>query len=134
MRHVLEHINNFDAVVENIKENGLKDGGILFLKLPKLNSYETKKFGKFSSGLDMPRHRVHFTDIGIKEFLLNSGFKNVKIFNEVVPSSFDRSMQYKKMGREYLSDKSKIFRYIWIELKLLMNKKQASRMIVVAKK
>lgn len=134
LRHVLEHLNNFDTVIKNIHENGLEESGLLFLKVPKLNSYETKKFGKFSADLDMPRHRVHFTDAGMRKFLTDNGFKNIKIYNEAVPSSYDRSMQYRKMGRVYLSDKTKVFRYIWIELKLLVHKKNAGRMIVTAEK
>lgn len=134
LRHVLEHLNNFDLVVKNIYENGLKEGGLLFLKVPKLNSYETKKFGKFAAALDMPRHRVHFTDSGIKKFLIDNGFKNVKIYNETVPASYDRSVQFRRMGRLYLSDRTKIFRYILIELILLRHRKNAGRMIVTAEK
>lgn len=134
LRHVLEHLNNFDAVIRNIYENGLEDGGVLFLKVPKLNSYETKKFGKFSHDLDLPRHRVHFTDVGMRRILESSGFKNIKIYNEIVPASYDRSMQYKKMGREYLPNKGKIFRYIWIEAALLRHRKNAGRMILIAEK
>lgn len=134
LRHVLEHLNNFNMVIRNIYENGLEDGGLLFLKVPKLNSYETKKFGRFCHNLDMPRHRVHFTDTGMRKFLTANGFKNIRIYNEIVPSDYDRSMQYKKLGKEYLSNRSKILRYVWIELKLLMYKRDAGRMTIVAER
>lgn len=134
LRHVLEHLNNFDLVINNIYKNGLEEGGILFLKIPKLNSYELNKFGKFSADLDVPRHRVHFTDSGIQNFLKKNGFKNIKVYNEIVPSSYDRSMQYKKRGKEYLSRKTKVFRYLLIQLNLIIHRKKAGRMIVIAER
>lgn len=134
LRHVLEHLNNFDLVIQNIYTNGLEEGGLLFIKIPRLNSYEMDRFGRFFADLDVPRHRVHFTDSGMRNFLKNNGFKNIKIYNEIVPSSYDRSMQYEKKGVQYLSEKTKIFRYLLIELKLLRHRKKAGRMIVIAEK
>ncbi len=132
MRHVLEHLNHFESVIQNIYQNGLKDGGLLFIKVPKLNSYEAKRFGRYWDGFDLPRHRTHFTDTGIKKLLSRYGFRDIKIYNEIVPSSYDRSMQYEKRRREYLSDSWKCFRYLFIWIRLQKHKKNAGRMIVTA--
>lgn len=134
LRNVLEHLNNFDKIIENIFQNGLESGGILFVKVPKMNSYEAKKFGKYWHGYDMPRHRIHFTDEGIEKLFRKIGFTNIIVKNEVVPSDYDRSLQYQKRNMEYKKNKLKFLRYMFIELKLLLYKNAAGRMIIIAEK
>ncbi len=135
MRHVLEHIDEFNEILHSIYNEGLNDGGILFLKLPCFNSYEAKKFGKHWKSLDLPRHRVHFTDIGIKKLLEQIGFRNVKIIREVIPTDYDESLQIKKMGRVYKrGGVARILRCAGYQLMLLSKKHEAGRMMVVAQK
>lgn len=98
-RHVLEHINEFVSVLNSIKENGLAPGGLLFLKLPRMDSWEAGKFGKFWHGYDLPRHRVHFSRSGIGKLLKRIGYKNIVIKNEVVPTDIIRGFHcYRKHG------------------------------------
>ncbi|MCX6765907.1 MAG: glycosyltransferase [Candidatus Moranbacteria bacterium] len=93
-RHVLEHINDFNKCLTDIFQNGLDDSGLLFIKIPRFDSWEARFFGKFCSGFDLPRHRVHFTKRGVKKLLFRVGFENIKILNEVVPSDIIRGLQY----------------------------------------
>jgi SAM-dependent methyltransferase len=92
MRHVLEHLVDFRACLDNIVQNGLSPDGILFLKLPRMDSWEAKYFGKYWSGYDMPRHRVHFTMDGICRMLSEVGLSPVFCHNEIVPNDFLRSI------------------------------------------
>lgn len=94
LRHVIEHLNYPVPVIENIFKNGLSTGGLLFLKLPRLDSWETKLFGKFSDTFDFPRHRVHFTRQGLYNILDGLGFTDIQIMSEVVPLGLIRSIQY----------------------------------------
>lgn len=94
MRHVLEHINDPLPLLKRIYNDGLFGGGGLFLKLPRLDSWEARLFGKFWHGLDLPRHRVHFTKAGIVKLLVDSGFNDVKVTQEITPLDVMRSVQY----------------------------------------
>lgn len=94
LRHVLEHINDFTGCLKNILDNGLTKDGVLFLKLPRTDSWEARFFGKYWHGYDLPRHRVHFTKKGIKKLLDNIGYSGICIKNEVVPYDTIRSIEY----------------------------------------
>ena len=93
-RHVLEHINQPDECLKKIINKGLKPGGILMLKLPRLDSWEAKLFKVYWDGFDLPRHRVHFTESGITQLLKKLGFIDIKIRIEAVPTSIMRSLKY----------------------------------------
>lgn len=94
MRHVLEHLNDFKNCLQKIFEKGLKNGGLLFVKVPNMESWEAKLFGKYWHGFDLPRHRYHFTPIGIGRILKNMGYNYSKIYNENIPVDCVRSIFY----------------------------------------
>ena len=94
IRHSLEHIAQFYEVLEKIKNKGLKKEGLLFIKIPRLDSWEAKWFGKFWHGFDLPRHRVHFTKWGIINILDKIGLAEIKVKSEIVPTDFIRSIKY----------------------------------------
>lgn len=56
----------------------LKKNGLVFIEYPRFGCFESKFFSIFWFHLDLPRHRVHFTDDGIKLLLKNCGFKILK--------------------------------------------------------
>ncbi|MFA5168280.1 MAG: class I SAM-dependent methyltransferase [Candidatus Omnitrophota bacterium] len=93
-RHVLEHLDEFYEYLQKIYQEGLLKGGILFLKLPRFDSWEAKKFGRFWHGFDLPRHRVHFTKNGLSKILKNIGFDKISIKGEVVAEDMIRSLHY----------------------------------------
>lgn len=102
-RHVLEHINDPRACLKTVLATGLKPGGKLLLKLPKLDSWESRRFGNFWCDFDLPRHRFHFTGVGIRRLLESVGFVDVRVELEVVPvaitQSFDYLEQFAPSGR-----------------------------------
>lgn len=93
-RHVLEHIGLFTECLKNIYNSGLLPGGILFLKIPRLDSWEAKIFKRFWHGFDLPRHRIHFGKKGIKMLLIRIGFTTITIKTEIVPTDILRSITY----------------------------------------
>ncbi|MEK6794971.1 MAG: class I SAM-dependent methyltransferase [Spirochaetota bacterium] len=95
MRHVLEHVNDFQQCLKNIARNGLLPNGILFLKLPRMDSWEARYYRKFWSGYDTPRHRVHFSLRGIVSTLHDLGFSTESAQQEIVPADLIRSIGYR---------------------------------------
>ena len=92
-RHVFEHLGNPLFILSKIKEK-INEGGLLFLKLPRLDSWESRFFKKYWSGYDLPRHRFHYSKKGMVRFLEKNGFSKIKIINESVPSDIIRSASY----------------------------------------
>ncbi len=134
MRHVLEHFNRFNEVLSNIYNNGMLDDGMIFIKVPCMDSYDADKYGKYWQGYDMPRHRIMFTENGLKELLKKIGFKDVVCIREVVPSSHDDTVQFKKRGRVYRNSKYKWIRFCLYQPLLMLRKTKADRIIVMAHK
>jgi len=60
MWHVLEHVYDLDERMETLHRI-LKKDGILVVALPMIDSPDSIKFGKYWSGLDVPRHLYHFS-------------------------------------------------------------------------
>lgn len=143
-RHVLEHINEFHKCLTEIYENGLENNGLIFIKIPRFDSWEARFFGKFCSGFDLPRHRVHFTKKGIIKILTDTGFVNIKVRDEIVPSDIIRGFQYysKHGNKPLLQIISRIFNRMPYMIKLfkaqstgiILSPFGAGRMIIVAKK
>jgi len=95
MRHTLEHINDPVAVVKNIYENALNEGGIFFLVLPRFDSLDHFIMKKFSNVLDMPRHRTHFSLKGILLLLKRSNFSLRRFYGHEAPSFYFSSYMWK---------------------------------------
>ncbi len=144
MRHVLEHLDDFYECLRKIYEEGLAPGGALFLKLPRLDSWEAKFFGKLWRGFDLPRHRVHFTKNGLMKILRKLGFEDIVFCGEVVPSDIEGSIRYYGMHGQIriLKKVAQGFSLLPYPLKLvisqlvgcLLQPLRAGRMIVLARK
>lgn len=141
-RHVFEHLNDPWQVLVKIKE-GLMLGGTLFLKLPRLDSWEAKFFKKYWSGYDLPRHRFHYSAEGIAKLLQNHGFDQIKIISEQVPSDIIRSLEYYCLGeKDFKSKLFKLYLFFPGAIKLILSQLVAlvfspfgsGRMIIIAKK
>ena len=94
VRHVLEHVQDPVLCLRKIRETALKEGGLLFIKLPRLDSWEARSAGKYWIGYDLPRHRTHFTKEGIRKMLETCGFGHIRVRSEVVPVDVIRSLSY----------------------------------------
>ncbi len=143
-RHVLEHIGTYAECLKNIYHNGLLSGGMLFIKIPRLDSWEAKIFKRFWSGFDLPRHRVHFEKRGIETVLTRIGFTTITIKTEIVPMDMLRSITYySKHGENKLSKaialvfarSPQIVQLMLCQaMGILLSPFGAGRMIIIAKK
>lgn len=57
---VLEHLYDPRAVIQKVSE-WLKPGGIFYVFVPNISSWEARAFGARWYGLDLPRHLHHFS-------------------------------------------------------------------------
>ncbi|MEI6122343.1 MAG: class I SAM-dependent methyltransferase [Bacteroidota bacterium] len=94
MWHVLEHIHFLSQRIEQVKNN-LRQGGVLIIAVPNVESKDSKIYGKFWAGYDLPRHIYHFTQSSIKELFKKFGFDII----ETVPMKSDS--YYISMLSEY---------------------------------
>ncbi len=143
-RHALEHIGSFSECLQNIHRNGLLSGGILFLKVPRLDSWEAGIFGRYWHGFDLPRHRVHFEKKGVEKLLAQTGFRTISIKTEIVPTDMLRSITYySRHGENRLlrsiagvfTGSPHIVRLLLCQaIGVLLSPFGAGRMIIVAKK
>jgi SAM-dependent methyltransferase len=71
--HVLEHLDDPDAAVEHVASL-LAPGGALLVGVPNLASVQARLGGERWFHLDLPRHRTHFTPLGLRLLLERHGF------------------------------------------------------------
>lgn len=71
--HVLEHMYEPRVVLEKARV-WLRPGGRLRIWVPNLASFESRLFGRFWTGLDLPRHLFHFTPATLARLLQETGF------------------------------------------------------------
>ncbi len=93
-RSVLEHLNDPFSLLRRIEKEGLTPNGLLFLKLPSMDGWLTKFFGRFWIGWDVPRHRVHFTEAGVRNLLESMGYVRIKVRKEAIGIDLTRSLYF----------------------------------------
>jgi SAM-dependent methyltransferase len=93
VRHVIEHVNEPLRCLRNIYENALEENGVLFIKMPRFDTWEFNFFKKFT-WMDIPRHRTHFEKTGMRKLLKDIGFRKIKIKSEVVPTGVLYSLEF----------------------------------------
>ena len=82
--HVLEHVPNLEAYIQNLKRI-LKPDGTLIVAVPNYKSFDAVYYKKYWAAYDVPRHLWHFSKISIKRL-----FADVEMKLEcVLPMWFD---------------------------------------------
>jgi 2-polyprenyl-3-methyl-5-hydroxy-6-metoxy-1,4-benzoquinol methylase len=84
MWEVLEHATDPSDMLKKV-HNLLAPNGIILISVPNFNSLESRLFGKYWNGLDVPRHLYHFTPHTISKMLEKTCFK--KIFLKTINAS-----------------------------------------------
>ncbi len=69
MWHVLEHIPDFDEIIEKLKSK-LTDDGILIIAVPNHKSFDGQYYKNHWAGFDVPRHLWHFSSGTMKRVLM----------------------------------------------------------------
>lgn len=76
--NVLEHVYKPKETLIKVHKV-LKDGGMVLITVPNLDSIGLTLFKQNWYALDVPRHFYHFTPTILKKMLIESGFKDVKV-------------------------------------------------------
>ena len=82
--HVLEHLHDLNKNIQELKRLLEKDG-ILFIAVPNHNSLDSKSYGAYWAGYDVPRHLWHFSKQDMTKLLTKEGFKII----DIVPMKLD---------------------------------------------
>ena len=72
--HVLEHLPDPDSVLR-LCHGWLREGGVLLLAVPNIDSWQARLFGGSWFHLDPPRHLYHFNRPSLTGALVRSGFR-----------------------------------------------------------
>jgi len=75
---VLEHLYEPREVLRNVCK-WLKPGGIFYVFVPNILSYEARIFQSFWYGLDLPRHVHHFTPKSLAHVATSAGLRQVRM-------------------------------------------------------
>jgi 2-polyprenyl-3-methyl-5-hydroxy-6-metoxy-1,4-benzoquinol methylase len=75
--HVIEHLDDPGGALDRIR-GWLRPGGGLLVGAPNLSSWQARIGGARWYHLDLPRHRVHFTEAGLHALLRDHGFEVVR--------------------------------------------------------
>jgi 2-polyprenyl-3-methyl-5-hydroxy-6-metoxy-1,4-benzoquinol methylase len=90
---VLEHIYEPRQFLAKILE-WLKPGGILYVKLPNIDSWEAKLLGTYWYGLELPRHLYHFSPRSLRRLMSTLGFQEISITANESGSHLPNSARY----------------------------------------
>jgi 2-polyprenyl-3-methyl-5-hydroxy-6-metoxy-1,4-benzoquinol methylase len=99
MWHVLEHVPDLNNRIAQVSKL-LKKDGTIFIALPNLESPDSKKYGKFWSALDVPRHLYHFTQNSFMKLINNHNMKLV----HAEPMKFD-SYYVSMLSEKYIKNR-----------------------------
>lgn len=73
--HVLEHLPRTGDVLARVN-NLLAPGGLLFVSLPNVASFQAELFGRFWYAFDdVPRHLFHFSPASLRTLIERAGFE-----------------------------------------------------------
>jgi 2-polyprenyl-3-methyl-5-hydroxy-6-metoxy-1,4-benzoquinol methylase len=90
MSHVLEHVPDPVATLKRCREL-LAPNGRLLIGIPNIDSWEARLFGRYWTGLDIPRHLVHFREDVLRRMLADLGF-TVTVRPAMFASSISESL------------------------------------------
>jgi SAM-dependent methyltransferase len=77
-RHSLEHVVDPRRDLRIVYE-ALRSGGKVAVIVPNWGSWQRRAFGQYWFGLELPRHRTHFTAEGVRAGLAAAGFQDIEV-------------------------------------------------------
>jgi SAM-dependent methyltransferase len=89
---LLEHVYHPRPFLAKVHE-WLKPGGIFFTMLPNIDSWESRLFGNYWYGLELPRHISHFSPKSLKHAFTSLGFEEVHLATSSI-TYVERSVGY----------------------------------------
>ena len=95
--HALEHISVPAEALAKVRE-GLRPGGRVAISVPNFGCWARRRFGRAWFHLDLPRHRVHFTQGALRTALERAGLEPQRTWTSTSPSGLAGSLQYRRLG------------------------------------
>jgi 2-polyprenyl-3-methyl-5-hydroxy-6-metoxy-1,4-benzoquinol methylase len=75
---VLEHVYRPRQFLTKVLE-WLKPGGIFYVALPNIDSWEARMLGTYWYGLELPRHLFHFSPRSLRSVMTSIGFQEISV-------------------------------------------------------
>lgn len=97
-QHSLEHVVDPSADIARVSEL-LSPGGLLFVSVPNFGCLQRKLFRGRWFHLDLPRHRFHYTDAGLRRLAEKSGLSVTTTGTSSTPVGLPGSLSYAVFGR-----------------------------------
>ncbi len=97
-QHSLEHVVDPCAVLVRAREL-LAPGGAVLVTVPNFGSWQARRFRDAWFHLDLPRHRSHLTEDGLRRLLGRAGFASVRTATSTSADGLPMSAEYRLLGR-----------------------------------
>jgi SAM-dependent methyltransferase len=91
--HVVEHLTRPVAALEQMID-WLTPNGLLIVEVPNAGGVGGRLFGRYWSGLDFPRHLVHFTPATMAAMVRRAGGRVVSAAHRTKPRYLTRSLRH----------------------------------------
>lgn len=77
LNHVLEHLPEPLALVSELLDKNLAPGGLVYIEVPRANSWQAAIAGKKWMHWDIPKHLTHWTKSGLEKEFSKIGYRKV---------------------------------------------------------
>ncbi len=91
--HVVEHLADPASALRNML-GWLAPGGLLIVEVPNVGGWGGTRFGRHWSGLDFPRHLIHFTPVTMRALVERCGGRVVDEWHWSKPRWIIRSVRF----------------------------------------
>ena len=97
--HVIEHLPSPREALGRML-GWLAPGGVIIVEVPNVDGVGARLFGRNWSGLDFPRHLVHFTPRTMDQMVARVGGRVVDVVHRTKPRYLIRSLRHWLSGRD----------------------------------
>jgi SAM-dependent methyltransferase len=97
-QHSLEHTTDPRRDLEKVSA-ALRAGGVALITVPNFGSWQRRRFRSRWFHLDLPRHRSHFTEVGLRRALEQAGLRVESTSTSTSTVGLPASVQYAVFGR-----------------------------------
>jgi SAM-dependent methyltransferase len=97
-QHSLEHTADPCADLERVRA-ALAPGGVVVITVPNFGCWQARRFRDRWFHLDLPRHRAHFTEAGLRRLLDRAGLRPERIATSTSTVGLAATIQYALSGR-----------------------------------